>query len=64
VLPKRQEEVLVSELKPGMVLASGIYTATGILLIPAGQVLSGPHIDKLRNHNLMNELTQSLLVYC
>lgn len=64
VLPKRQEEVLVSELKPGMVLASGIYTAAGILLIPAGQVLSGPHIDKLRNHNLMNELTQSLLVYC
>jgi response regulator RpfG family c-di-GMP phosphodiesterase len=63
-LPRRQQEVLVSELKPGMVIASGIYTANGVLLIPAGQTLSAPHIDKLRNHSLMSDLTQSLLVYC
>ena len=64
VVSKRQQEVLVSELKPGMVLASGIYTSSGVLLIPADQVLSAPHIDKLRNHTLVNDITQSLLVYC
>ena len=64
VVPKRQREVLVSELKPGMVLANGIYTANGLLLIPAGQTLSEPHIAKLQNHNQVSEITQSLLVYC
>jgi len=61
---KRQQEVLIAELRPGMVLASGIYTSSGVLLIPANQVLSEPHIDKLRNHTLVNDITQSLLVYC
>ena len=64
VVSKRQQEVLVSELKPGMVLASGIYTSIGVLLIPAGQALSEPHIAKLRNHSQVNDITQSLLVYC
>ena len=64
VVPKRQQEVLISELKPGMVLANGIYTSSGVLLIPAGQALSEPHIDKLRNHNQVNDIIQSLLVYC
>ncbi len=64
VVSKRQQEVLISELKPGMVLASGIYTSSGVLLIRAGEPLSAPHIDKLRNHNLVSEITQSLLVYC
>jgi len=64
VVPKRQQEVLVSELKPGMVLASGIYTSVGVLLIPAGQALSEPHIAKLRNHTQVNDITQSLLVFC
>lgn len=63
-VPRRQREVLISELTPGMVLASGIYTAHGVLLIPAGEALSRPHIDKLRNHNLNSDITQSLLVYC
>ena len=64
VVPRRQREVLVSELQPGMVLASGIYTSNGVLLIPAGQTLSEPHIAKLRNHTQVNDITQSLLVYC
>ncbi len=64
VVPRRQREVLISELSPGMVLASGIYTSNGILLIRAGEALSGSHIAKLRNHNLVADITQSLLVYC
>jgi hypothetical protein len=64
VVPGKQREVLLSELRPGMVLAQGIYTATGILLIPDGQRLTSTYIDKLRNHNRINPISQSLLVYC
>jgi len=42
----------------------GIYTANGILLIPDGQRLSETYIDKLLNHNRINPISQSLLVYC
>lgn len=63
VVSRRQQEVLLSELRPGMVLAKGIYTATGLLLIPEGQVLNEPYIDKLKNHNRLSPITQSLLVY-
>ena len=42
--------------------AKGIYTANGILLIPDGQQLSEAYIDKLRNHNRLNPIAQSLLV--
>lgn len=63
-VPQRQREVLLSELRPGMILARGIYTPNGILLIPKGQELSGPSIDKLLNHNQIQPINQSLVVYC
>lgn len=63
-VPRKEREVLLSELKPGMVLAKGIYTANGILLIPEGQKLSETFIDKLYNHNRINPISQALLVYC
>lgn len=62
-VPNRQREILLSELKPGMVLARGIYTANGMLLIPDGQRLTETFIDKLRNHNRVDPISQSLLVY-
>jgi HD-GYP domain-containing protein (c-di-GMP phosphodiesterase class II) len=64
VVPGKQREVLLTDLRPGMVLAQGIYTVSGILLIPDGQRLTGPYIDKLLNHNRINPISQSLLVYC
>jgi response regulator RpfG family c-di-GMP phosphodiesterase len=64
VVPGKQREVLLSDLQPGMVLAQGIYTATGILLIPDGQKLTSTYIDKLVNHNRINPISRSLLVYC
>ncbi len=64
VRPRREKEILLAELSPGMVLAKGIYAANGLLLIPSGQVLSEPYIDKLRNHNRVNPIRQTLLVYC
>ncbi len=63
-VPRKQREVLLSELQPGMILARGIYTANGMLLIPDGQQLSEAYIDKLRNHNRVNPIAQSLVVYC
>jgi response regulator RpfG family c-di-GMP phosphodiesterase len=63
-VPRREREVLLSELQPGMVLANGIYTANGLLLIPEGQPLNEHSIDKLQNHNRVNPICQTLLVYC
>jgi response regulator RpfG family c-di-GMP phosphodiesterase len=61
---RKEREVLMTELRPGMVLAKGIYTANGLLLIPEGQELSAAYIDKLRNHNRINPISQSLIIYC
>ena len=63
-VPRKEKEVLLSELTPGMILAKGIYTSNGLLLIPEGQQLSAPYIDKLLNHNRINPINQSLVVYC
>lgn len=62
-VPKRQREVRLSELRPGMVLAQGIYTASGTLLVPDGQRLTEPFIDMLNNHHRIHPIAQSLLVY-
>jgi response regulator RpfG family c-di-GMP phosphodiesterase len=62
-LPRRQREVLFTELRPGMVLAQGIYSPSGLLLVSEGQALNGPYIDKLRSHNHLNPIDQSLIVY-
>jgi response regulator RpfG family c-di-GMP phosphodiesterase len=64
VVPGKQREVLLTDLRPGMILAQGIYTSTGILLFPDGQRLTPTYIDKLLNHNRINPISQSLLVYC
>jgi response regulator RpfG family c-di-GMP phosphodiesterase len=64
MVPRRQREVLLTELSPGMVLAKGIYTNTGMLLIPGGQKLTETYIDKIINHHRISPIAQSLLVYC
>ncbi|MSU21793.1 MAG: response regulator [Pedosphaera sp.] len=60
---RRQRQIGLDELRPGMVLARGIYTPSGLLLVPDGQKLSEPYIDKLLNHNRVDPITQSLLVF-
>jgi len=64
VVPGKQRLVALGELRPGMVLAEGIYSETGILLIPDGQRLTATYIDKLVNYDRINPISQSLLVYC
>ena len=62
-LPRRHKEVLLSELRPGMVLAQGIYASSGLLLVSEGQSLNEPYIEKLRNHDRVNPIANSLIVY-
>jgi response regulator RpfG family c-di-GMP phosphodiesterase len=63
-LPSKQREISFKDLIPGMVLARGIYSHNGLLLIPEGQRLDETYIAKLVMHNRSHPLPQSLLVYC
>lgn len=62
--PVRQREVPLSELAPGMVLAQGIVSDDGVLLIPDGECLTRTYIDKLLNYHRLHPIAQSLMVYC
>jgi response regulator RpfG family c-di-GMP phosphodiesterase len=62
--PAQVREVLLAELSPGMQLATGIYSPTGILLIPEGHRLDDSTISKIRNHSHLTSLPQQLLVFC
>jgi response regulator RpfG family c-di-GMP phosphodiesterase len=62
-LPRNVTEVLLSDLKPGMQLARGIVTPSGMLLIPEGQLLSEVSVLKLVNHSRLNLVTERLMIY-
>lgn len=62
-LPRQVREILLDELEPGMVLATGIYSPHGLLLIGEGQALGPATIAKIRNHNQIAPISQRLLVY-
>jgi hypothetical protein len=62
-LPKKMREILFSDLKPGMVLAKGIYSPTGMLLIPSDEILTEKTLQKLTTHNMVDPTTQRILVY-
>ncbi|MES2697137.1 MAG: HD domain-containing phosphohydrolase [Verrucomicrobiota bacterium] len=62
-LPKQVREIMLHELEPGMVLANGIYSPHGLLLIGEGQSLSPGTIAKIRSHNQVTPISQRLLVH-
>jgi response regulator RpfG family c-di-GMP phosphodiesterase len=62
-LPRQVREIMLEELEPGMVLASGIYSPHGLLLIGEGQELGPATIAKIRSHNQITPIQQRLLVY-
>ena len=64
LVTRKEKQILLSELRPGMTLARGIYTPTGMLLVPEGQQLNATFIEKLLNHNRVQPINQSLVVYC
>lgn len=62
-LPKKVREITLSELEPGMVLAKGIYSPSGLLLIPEERRLTGGVISKIMEHDYADPLTQRLMVF-
>jgi len=62
-LPRQVNEILLGELEPGMMLATGIYSPHGLLLVGEGQTLGPGIIAKIRNHNDVTPINQRLLVY-
>lgn len=62
-LPRQVKEIMLEDLKPGMMLANGIYNPHGLLLIGEGQELTPAMIAKIRNYSQMHQITQQLLVY-
>ncbi len=63
VIPRKERQVDLNELRPGMVLAQGIYTHSGLLLVPEGQRMNATFIEKVLNHNRIQPIKQSLVVY-
>jgi response regulator RpfG family c-di-GMP phosphodiesterase len=62
-LPRQVREILIEELQPGMILATGIYSPHGLLLVGEGQTLGANIISKIRHHNEIAPISQRLLVY-
>lgn len=62
--PRKERQIQLSELRPGMVLARGISAPNGLLLAPEGQQLNFTYIEKILNHNRIQPIDQSLVVYC
>lgn len=63
-IPRKERQVALAELRPGMILARGIYSPTGLLLVPEGQLLNTTYIEKVLNYNRIQPIVQSLVVYC
>ena len=64
VIPRRERQIGLGDLRPGMVLAKGIHTYNGLLLVSEGQQLNATFIEKVLNHNRIQPITQALVVYC
>jgi hypothetical protein len=47
-----------------MVLASGIYTPNGLLLVSEGKTLNATYIEKVLNYHRFQPIVQALTVYC
>jgi hypothetical protein len=63
ILPRQERGVRLGELLPGMVLATGIYNAQGLLILPEGHKLSEAWIDRLKAHDRVSPLIGSFQVY-
>ena len=64
IVPRRERQIILGELRPGMILARGIYSPTGLLLVPEGRLLNATYIEKVLNYNRIQPLVQTLTVYC
>ena len=56
------KEISVTQLAADMVIAKDLYTASGVLLIGKGQVISSPLIERLINFWKNNEIPEKISV--
>ena len=64
VIPRKERHVTLADLRPGMVMARGIHTYNGLLLVAQGQQLNATFIEKVLNHNRIQPITEALVIYC
>lgn len=62
-LPRQVREIPVEDLRPGMLIARGIYVPSGMLLIAEGQELTPNEIDKLKGNPFARQQISQVLVY-
>ena len=62
--PHKERHVPLSDLRPGMVLARGIYSPTGLPIAKEGQQLNVNFIEKILNQERIKPINQPLVVYC
>jgi len=62
-VPRRQREMALTDLRPGMVLARGVYARNGVVIAPHGQQLTAAFIEKINRHHRLKPLAQAVLVY-
>lgn len=63
-MPRGEREILLIELKAGMVLARDIHNANGFLLLPKGRELTEASINKVLSINRVTPIDPLVLVYC
>ncbi len=61
-MAEREREVLISELEAGMKLSCNVSSASGVLLVPKGQILTPKLIHYILQHNVSDPLTQRLFI--
>jgi len=62
-LPPKVKELLLGELKPGMMLAHPIYTPTGVLLFPQDKSIEADSLNKLLKYDSLDPIKDRILVY-
>jgi hypothetical protein len=63
-IPRGERELLLIELKSGMVLGRDLFNAGGHLLLPKGRELKDSDINRIISINRVTPLTPFVLVYC
>jgi response regulator RpfG family c-di-GMP phosphodiesterase len=62
-LPRQIREITFAELREGMTMASDLHTPNGLLLLPEGQRISEDMLLRMRHHNLVDSITDRILVF-
>jgi response regulator RpfG family c-di-GMP phosphodiesterase len=60
---KRFRQIAFSELRPGMILAKGIFSSSGMLLLPEGHALTDALLERVKRQNADVYSNQKFFVY-